>query len=96
MTYTPCFTSFDEALQLRNIFSGSVMVQRIIDVARTRASVYMVTNPNAIIFDDDGQVIDPMYDSFYAEAVRDVKAVVAECKKRNAAKATQPLRQARM
>lgn len=94
MTYKSVSDNLDKMLQYRNIFQGSKTIQTICAAAMVESSAFLCSNPDTIVFDDDGLVIDFMYDSIFDSACRKIEALVKAVKARRAAAAMQTRRAA--
>lgn len=94
MTYKPASDNLDKMLQYRNIFQGSKTIQAICDAAMAESSAFLCANPDCIVFDDEGLVVDFMYDSIFDSACYKIENLVKAVKARRAAVTMQTRRAA--
>lgn len=92
--YKSTSNSFDSLLQYREIFTGSVTIQNICTSAMAEGNMYIIDNPEAVIFDDDGLVIDFMYDDIFERACARIRSVIKMARERRAVRATVSVRHA--
>lgn len=76
--------ALDRVQMLKNIFTQSRTVQEIIASAEAEASVYLIKYPEAVIFDGEDQIIDPLYEDIYERAEKRVREIVSSAKRRQA------------
>lgn len=78
--------AFDRVEMLKNIFAQSKSVQNIIASARAEASVYLIANPDEVIFSHEGRIIDPLYEDIFERAEKRIQELVSSVRKRRAAR----------